>query len=54
VYVADSGDVVDTQTNSVIATLPPLANTRELVEVDWMNGAPTATSTRFGIGRKTG
>jgi DNA-binding beta-propeller fold protein YncE len=53
VYVADSGDVVDTQTNSVIATLPPLANTRELVEVDWMNGTPTATSTRFGIGRKT-
>jgi hypothetical protein len=54
VYVADSGNVVDTATNSVVATLPPLANTRELIEIDWENGRPSATSTRFGLGRVTG
>jgi YVTN family beta-propeller protein len=54
VYVADSGDVVDTTTNSVIATLPSLQNTREPIEVDWANGTPSATSTRFGLGRVTG
>jgi hypothetical protein len=36
-YVGDSGDVVDTSA----------------LEVDWMNGAPSITSTRFGLGRVT-
>lgn len=51
VYVADTGDVVDTHTLSVVKNLPALQNTRILVEIDWMNGMTSATSTRFGLGR---
>jgi hypothetical protein len=54
VYVGDSGDIVETSSNKVVGNLAPLANTRQLIEVDWMNGAPSATSTRFGLGRVTG
>ena len=53
VYVADSGDVISTSTLSVVATLAALRNTRQLVEIDWSNGVPSATSTRFGLGRVT-
>jgi hypothetical protein len=53
VYVGDTGDVVSTSTLSVVTTLPALRNTRMLIEVDWHNGVPTATSTRFGLGRVT-
>ncbi len=52
-YVADTGNVIDTQTLQVIQTLPALQNTRQLIEIDWTNGATSATSTRFGIGRVT-
>ena len=51
VYVGDTGNVVDTSTLSVITTLPALQNTRQVVEIDWTNGVPSATSTRFGLGR---
>lgn len=51
VYVGDTGDVVDTSTLKVITTLPPLQNTRQVIEIDWTNGAVSATSTRFGLGR---
>ncbi len=51
VYVGDTGDVVSTSTLSVITTLSALRNTRMLVEVDWKGGVPSATSTRFGLGR---
>jgi len=34
-----------------VGNLPPLRNTRQLIEVDWMNGVPTFTTTRFGLGR---
>ena len=54
VYVGDSGDIISTSTNTVVGNLPPLRNTRQEVEVDWMNGTPSATSTRFGLGRVTG
>jgi hypothetical protein len=53
VYVADTGDVVSTKTLRVIKTLPALRNSRQLIEVDWRNGVPRATSTRFGLGRVT-
>ena len=53
VYVAGTGDVVDTATLKVIATLPALQNTRILAEIDWNNGAPAGTSTRFDLGRIT-
>ena len=51
VYVADSGDVIDTSKLKAVKTLPALQNTRQLLEIDWANGTTTATSTRFGIGR---
>jgi len=53
VYVGDTGNVVSTSTLNVVATLPALQNTRQEVEIDWTNGATSATSTRFGIGRVT-
>jgi len=53
VYVGDSGDVIDTGTSKVVKTLPALQNSRMLLEVDWANGATSATSTRFGLGGVT-
>jgi hypothetical protein len=53
VYVGDTGDVVETSTLSVVTSLPALQNTRVMVEIDWTNGIPSATSTRFGLGRVT-
>jgi DNA-binding beta-propeller fold protein YncE len=53
VYVADAGDVFDTSTRTIVATLPALQNTRLLVEIDWTNGTPSGTSTRFGLGHVT-
>ena len=51
VYVGDTGDVISTSTLRSIQTLPSLQNTRQMVEIDWANGAISATSTRFGLGR---
>ncbi len=53
VYTGDAGNVVDTSTLKVVATLPALRNTRLMIEVDWSSGAPMSTSTRFGLGRVT-
>ncbi len=53
VYAADAGNVISTSTLKVVATLPALKNTRQLVEIDWTNGAVSATSTRFGLGHVT-
>ncbi len=53
VYVGDTGNVVSTSTLSVVTTLTALQNTRQVVEIDWTNGTPSATSTRFGLGRVT-
>jgi hypothetical protein len=54
VYVGDTGNVVSTSTLSVVTTLTALQNTRQVVEIDWTNGTPSATSTRFGLGHGTG
>jgi DNA-binding beta-propeller fold protein YncE len=51
VYVGDSGEVIETATRRVATTLSPLANTRKSLEIDWQNGVPVATSTRYGVGR---
>ncbi|MEA2209267.1 MAG: hypothetical protein QOF54_1744, partial [Solirubrobacteraceae bacterium] len=53
VYVGDSGDVIDTQTDQSVANLEPLYNSRVYLEIDWSNGAPIATSTRSGVGYVT-
>jgi hypothetical protein len=51
VIVGDSGDVIETSTQTVMSTtLPQLYNTRVYVEIDWNNGVPIATSTREGLG----
>ncbi len=50
VYVGDAGNVISTSTLKVVATLPALQNTRQMIEIDWTNGAISATSTRFGLG----
>jgi DNA-binding beta-propeller fold protein YncE len=53
VYVGDAGDVISTSTLKVVQVLPTLQNTRLMIEIDWTNGAISATSTRFGLGRVT-
>jgi DNA-binding beta-propeller fold protein YncE len=50
VYVGDGGDVIDTRTRRVVATLPSLRETRKMVEIDWKDGAPVASTPREGIG----
>jgi hypothetical protein len=52
VFVGNSGDVIDTQTRSVVTHLPALANDRHgFVEVDWTAGEPRDTTSHFGYGR---
>lgn len=50
VYVGDAGDVIDTRTRQSVAFLQPLTNTRKFIEIDWQNGVPIATSSRYGKG----
>jgi WD40 repeat protein len=50
VYVGDSGEVIETATRKVIATLPTLLNTKKSLEVHWSGGVPVATSNRTGVG----
>jgi DNA-binding beta-propeller fold protein YncE len=50
VYVGDAGDVIDTATRQSVALLRPLANTRKFIEIDWQNGVPISTTTRYGKG----
>jgi hypothetical protein len=54
VYVGDSGSVIDASTDTLVAEIPALAQTRVMLEVDWADGAPIATSTRYGLGHVTG
>lgn len=49
VFVGDSGDLIDAATRTVVGFLPALANTRKMLEIDWQNGAPVATSERQGL-----
>jgi YVTN family beta-propeller protein len=51
VFVGDSGDVIDTQSRSVVATVPALTNDRHgFIEINWSDGVPVATTTHFGVG----
>jgi DNA-binding beta-propeller fold protein YncE len=50
-YVGDSGSVIDTATNKVVAQLAPLLNTKQSIEVEWVGGVPVATSTRTAVGQ---
>jgi DNA-binding beta-propeller fold protein YncE len=53
VYVGDCGDVIDTATHKSVINLPPLANTRKMLEIDWQNGIPIFTTSRSGSGYVT-
>jgi hypothetical protein len=50
VYVGDSGDVIDTVSRTVVAFLPALRETREMLEIDWRGGRVVATTSRSGLG----
>jgi DNA-binding beta-propeller fold protein YncE len=50
VYVGRAGDVIDTLTRKVVAFLPPLQQTADFLEIDWRNGLPVATTSRYGHG----
>jgi len=45
--------VIDTATRKVVAFLPPLYNSRKMIEIDWQNGVPVFTTTRQGMGYVT-
>jgi DNA-binding beta-propeller fold protein YncE len=49
VFVGDSGDVIDTKTRQVVALLPQLKQTRKMLEIDWRDGVPIASTSREGI-----
>jgi len=50
VFVGDSGDVIETATQKVVARLENLLNSRKFLEIDWSGGMPIASSGRQGIG----
>jgi hypothetical protein len=53
VWIGDTGDIIDTAIHGVVQHLSTLSNTRLMIEVDYQNGLPSATTTRFGLGRVT-
>jgi DNA-binding beta-propeller fold protein YncE len=50
VYVGRAGDVIDTTTREVVSYLAPLRQTADFLEIDWQDGAPVATTSRYGVG----
>jgi len=49
-YVGRSGDVIDTIKRAVVARLPSLETTGDCLEIDWSNGRPIGTTSRYGLG----
>lgn len=50
VFVGDSGDVIDTTTRASVYNLNTLFNTRKYLEIDWSNGVPIFSTSRYGLG----
>ncbi|HEX4189160.1 MAG TPA: hypothetical protein VHY83_14805 [Solirubrobacteraceae bacterium] len=50
VFVGDSGAVIEAATHTVVANIGKLLNTRKMIEIDWANGVPIASSGRTGVG----
>jgi DNA-binding beta-propeller fold protein YncE len=50
VYVGRAGDVIDTATHEVVSYLQPLQRTADYLEIDWRDGLPVATTSRYGVG----
>ena len=53
VYVGDSGDILSDSSFRAVGFLPPLRNTRKMLEIDWSNGLPVSTTSRSGLGYVT-
>jgi len=49
-FIGDSGDIINTTTHKSIANLSSLYNSRVYLELDWTNGVPSFTTTRYGLG----
>ena len=45
-FVGNSGSIIDTTANKVVANLATLADTRMFLEVDWVNGVPINSQDR--------
>jgi DNA-binding beta-propeller fold protein YncE len=50
VFVGDSGDIIDTTTRASLFNLNTIFNTRKFLEIDWANGVPIFTTSRYGLG----
>ena len=50
VYVGRAGDVIDTHTHRIVSFLAPLQRTADYLEIDWQDGVPVATTSRYGVG----
>jgi DNA-binding beta-propeller fold protein YncE len=50
VYVGRAGDVIDTATRTIVDFLPPLQKTADFLEIDWRDGKPVSTTSRYGVG----
>ena len=51
VYIADSGDIIDTATHTIATYMEYLANCRHgFVEMDWKAGQIVDTTTHVGLG----
>lgn len=50
VYVGRAGDVIDTTRRKVVAFLRPVHDSADFLEIDWRNGRPIATTSRYGVG----
>jgi DNA-binding beta-propeller fold protein YncE len=53
VFVGDTGDVISTRTDRPVAYLPAMRDSRKMIEIDWRDGRPVATTTRSGLGYVT-
>ena len=49
-YVGDSGDVIDTRTRKVVASLAAMRNSRKTLEIWWQNGRPVFIGGRTSMG----
>lgn len=53
-YVGESGDVIDTHSRTIVAYLPSLRDTKQMLEIDFRMGKVVATSTRTSVGKLLG
>lgn len=54
VFAGDAGNIIDTTTRKTVTTLNTITNTRKFLEIDWANGVPVFTTSRYGLGYVTG